>query len=138
MNLFKSIFGGGGMQHLEPLEAQTRLQSKPAPLLLDVRQPEEFHSVHIPGAKLLPLNELERKQKELPKDREILCICASGSRSQSAVRTLTALGYNATNIRGGMHGWQRAGLPVKKAAGEKRLRLTRLPGDLTIKKPAQR
>jgi rhodanese-related sulfurtransferase len=115
MNLFKSLFGGG-IQHVEPLEALARLQTKPAPLLLDVRQPEEYRAAHIANAKLLPLNELARRQKELPKEREILCICASGSRSQAAVRQLSGLGYNAVNIRGGMHGWQRAGLPVQKGA----------------------
>ena len=113
MSFFKSIFGGG-VPSLDSAEAQARLNSMPKPVLLDVRQPEEFRAGHVPGAKLLPLGELERRQKELSKEREILCICASGSRSQSAVRTLTSLGYKATNVRGGMNSWVRAGLPVKK------------------------
>jgi rhodanese-related sulfurtransferase len=55
---------------------------------------------------------------ELPKDREIICVCASGSRSSSAARQLTSSGYNVLNLSGGMGQWQRAGLPVKRGMGK--------------------
>jgi rhodanese-related sulfurtransferase len=52
--------------------------------------------------------------KELPKEREIVCVCASGNRSSSATRMLTGAGYNAINMKGGMSAWTRAKLAVKK------------------------
>ncbi len=97
-----------------PAEAQTKLQQKQKPFLLDVRQPEEYRAMHIAGAKLIPLNELQQRMDELPKDREILCVCHSGNRSSSATRKLTAAGYEVTNLQGGMIAWTRAGLSVKK------------------------
>ena len=49
---------------------------------------------------------------ELPKNREILCICQTGSRSKNAVRQLESAGFQVTNIGGGMNAWKRANLPV--------------------------
>ncbi len=113
MNLFKPLFGPP-IPALGPAEAQARLKTRPAPFLLDVRQPEEYKAGHIDGAKLVPHGELNRRIHELPKDRDILCVCRSGHRSGSAARQLLAAGYSAVNLRGGMIGWQMAGLPVGK------------------------
>jgi rhodanese-related sulfurtransferase len=52
----------------------------------------------------------------LPKNKEIICVCASGSRSQSAAKFLAGAGYNVFNMNGGMFMWQRAKLPVKKGS----------------------
>ncbi len=62
---------------------------------------------------MIPLGELSRRMNELPKDRSILCICHSGSRSSVAARQLQAAGYQVINLQGGMSGWERARLPVK-------------------------
>lgn len=115
MQIFKSLFGGGGSS-LTALEAKVRIDGQQPPFILDVRQPEEFRSGHIAGAKLVPLGELRQRLQELPKDREILCVCQSGSRSGSAVGQLTSAGLNAINLRGGMLGWKMAGLPVKRGS----------------------
>jgi len=56
---------------------------------------------------------LGKRINELPKDREIVCVCASGSRSRSATKLLVKAGYNAFDMKGGMFMWQRAQLPVK-------------------------
>jgi rhodanese-related sulfurtransferase len=85
-------------------------------LLIDVRQPEEYAAGHIHGAKLIPLGELSERARELPKDREIICVCRSGNRSGSATRMLASAGYQAINMTGGMIAWTRAGLPVKKGS----------------------
>ncbi len=111
-----SRFFGPSVPQIDALHARSRLEEKPEPLLLDVRQPEEYREGHISGAKLIPLPELNRRMKELARNREIICVCASGSRSQSASRQLIAEGYTVTNLRGGMNGWQRAGLPIKKGS----------------------
>ncbi|MFN8373680.1 MAG: rhodanese-like domain-containing protein [Anaerolineae bacterium] len=113
MNIFKALFGSSG-QNLNAADAKARIESEEPLFILDVRQPDEFRTGHIAGAKLIPLNELNRRLNELPKDTEILCVCRSGSRSGSAAGQLTSAGYKALNLRGGMIGWQYAGFPVKK------------------------
>ena len=91
-----------------------RLKQSPAPYLLDVREPQEYADGHIAGAVLIPLGDLARRMGELPQDREIVCVCHSGSRSGAATRRLTGAGYNAINLTGGMMGWMRMGLPVQR------------------------
>lgn len=112
MNIFRSLFGGSAAS-LSAEEARTRISDKSL-FVLDVRQPDEFRSGHIAGAKLIPLSELQRRIDELPTDREILCVCRSGSRSNVAVGQLNRAGLQAINLRGGMMGWQRAGYAMKK------------------------
>jgi rhodanese-related sulfurtransferase len=98
----------------DPELVKTRLDQALKPFLLDVRQPDEYQDGHIAGARLIPLGELERRMKELPREQEIVCVCRSGSRSGQAAKVLTAAGYKVTNLQGGMIAWMRAGLPVKK------------------------
>ncbi len=107
---------GPPVPQIDPFQAQSKLAENSAPLLLDVRQPEEYQAGHISGAKLIPLPELNRRMRELSHSRAIICVCHTGSRSRSASRQLLAAGYNVTNLKGGMIGWQRAGLPVKKGS----------------------
>lgn len=113
MNFFTKLFGPS-VEKISAVELQEKLKGAKRPLVLDVRQPEEFREGHIQGAKLLPLGDLKRSLAELPKKREIVCVCASGSRSSSAAKTLTIEGYQVLNMQGGMSAWQRAKLPVKK------------------------
>jgi rhodanese-related sulfurtransferase len=113
MNILKSLFGSNA-NNLNTQEAKTRIDSDQPLFILDVRQPEEFRAGHIAGAKLIPLNELRERMDELPQDTEILCVCRSGSRSGAATSQLNGAGFKATNLRGGMMGWQMAGFPVKK------------------------
>ena len=113
MNLLQGLFGPP-MPSVTPKELDVKMKgpSPKRPLLIDVRQPEEFRSGHIPGARLIPLGDLGRHLKELPRDREIVCVCASGSRSRSATKALLKEGYNAINMDGGMMMWSRAKLAV--------------------------
>ncbi len=81
--------------------------------LLDVRQPEEWAEMHIQGAVLIPLGELESRISEIPTDRDVLIICRSGNRSTQAREILRAAGLErTTSIMGGMNAWQGEGLPV--------------------------
>jgi rhodanese-related sulfurtransferase len=82
--------------------------------VIDVRQPDEYQRGHIPGAKLIPLDALSRRMKELPPNREMICVCASGNRSGTATRMLVKAGFRAANLKGGMLSWRRASFPVKK------------------------
>jgi rhodanese-related sulfurtransferase len=113
MSLFSSIFGAS-VPTLSVSELQEKMTTEKHPYLLDVRQPEEFRSGHIAGAKLIPLGELDRRLAEVPKGREVVCICASGHRSVPAGRKLLAAGYTASSMKNGMIAWQMAKLPVKK------------------------
>ena len=113
MSLLQSLFGPP-MPSVSAAELNEKLKNGKRPLVLDVRQPEEFRTGHIIGAKLIPLGELGRRLKELPKDKEIVCVCASGSRSRSATKMLLSEGYNAINMNGGMMIWSRAGLSMKQ------------------------
>ena len=113
MNLLSSLFGPP-LPSLNTLELNEKLKNGKRPLVIDVRQPDEYRAGHIAGAKLIPLGELSKRVNELPKDREIVCVCASGNRSRSATKYLVGAGYNAFDMSGGMFMWQRAQLPIKK------------------------
>ena len=113
MDFMTKLFGSS-VPALTAIELQEKLKSGKHPFILDVRQPEEFRAGHISGAKLIPLGELRQHMQELPKEREIVCVCASGSRSNSAARQLASAGFNVINMKGGMFIWQQAALPVKK------------------------
>jgi phage shock protein E len=113
MNLLSSLFGPP-LPALSANELSEKLKNGKRPLVIDVRQPEEYSAGHIAGSKLIPLGELGKRVSELPKDKEIICVCASGSRSRSATKLLVNAGYNAFDMQGGMFMWQRAKLPIKK------------------------
>lgn len=115
MHLLKSIFGGSS-NDVSAADAQAMLQGDNAPFILDVRQPDEYRAGHIAGSRLIPLDQLSEKMNQLPKDRTILCVCASGNRSSFAAQQLERAGYTTANLSGGMFAWQRAGLPVKRGS----------------------
>lgn len=82
------------------------LKEKKELVVLDVRQPEEFESGHIPGAQSIPLGELESRIEELDKDKEYFVICRSGRRSVMACHLLKENGFEKLfNLNGGMLGW---------------------------------
>ncbi len=114
MAFLRYLFGGGVPTTTAP-DLQERLAKNSRALyLLDVREPVEYQRGHIPGAKLIPLGQLGNRLKEIPKEREVVCICATGHRSVPAVRKLTAAGYKASSLEHGMIAWRKARLPVKK------------------------
>ena len=81
--------------------------------ILDVRQPDEWNAVHIPGATLIPLDQLEARVNEVPKDKEVVVVCRSGNRSQAGRDILKNAGFpQVTSMSGGMNQWSAAGLPT--------------------------
>jgi glyoxylase-like metal-dependent hydrolase (beta-lactamase superfamily II)/rhodanese-related sulfurtransferase len=81
-------------------------RSTHAPMIVDVREPSEYATAHIPDAVLIPQADLATRLDEIPKDREILVVCASGMRSLRAAQFLRAVGYErVTNLVGGTNGW---------------------------------
>ncbi len=84
--------------------------------LLDVREPDEWAEAHVAGATLIPLGELERRIAEVPRDRDIICMCRSGKRSAKAQTLLLRHlpGAQVANMRGGLLGWLERKLPVER------------------------
>jgi rhodanese-related sulfurtransferase len=83
---------------------------------LDVREPDEWNSGHIPNTTLIPLGELQSRLNELPKDKEIVVVCRSGNRSQQGRDILLANGFTSvTSMAGGVRGWGNAGYPFEGA-----------------------
>jgi len=113
MGFFDKLFGPS-VPSLTVVELSEKLKFGKHPLVVDVRNPDEFRLAHIAGAKLIPLTQLYRQMSELPKGREIICICASGNRSASASKILAKEGYTVFNVKGGMTAWRMAKLPVQK------------------------
>lgn len=110
-----------GWQQLNPpagipvQQAQSMVQQ--GALLLDVREVSEFTEGHAPAARLIPLGELGGRLAEIAayKDKPIAVMCRSGRRSAKAVKLLQEAGYTqVSNISGGIHAWQQAGLPLTK------------------------
>jgi len=82
--------------------------------ILDVRTLEEWNDGHVPGATLIPLNELEARLSELPQDEEIVVICRSGNRSAAARDILLNAGFeNVTSVAGGFNEWVANGYPAE-------------------------
>lgn len=82
------------------------------PVLLDVREPDEFDAGHAPSATHHALGTLPDQWTTLPRDRTILCICRSGARSAQATAFLVEQGLDAINLDGGMQAWSAFGLDV--------------------------
>jgi rhodanese-related sulfurtransferase len=85
---------------------QEKIENKEDIFLLDVRSQSEFEGElgHIEGSVLIPLRELEKRLNELKdaKEKEIIVICASGIRSDMAMRLLRENGFKACNMSGGL------------------------------------
>ncbi len=74
--------------------------------LVDVRTPEEFQKGHIPGATLIPVDELRSRLDELPRGRRIATYCQVGQRGYLATRILKQAGFDVVNIGGGYRTYQ--------------------------------
>ena len=73
--------------------------------IIDVRQPDEYVSGHVPGAVLIPLADVPERVEDIPGDQPVYVICRSGARSARAVEFLLGQGLDATNIAGGTLAW---------------------------------
>lgn len=98
-------------ERITPLEASSRLES--GSVLIDVREQDEWDAVHVPQATLIPLSEFQARYTEMPKDKEIVLICAGGVRSAQAAQFAAQYGYTVANLEGGINAWMADGLPVE-------------------------
>jgi rhodanese-related sulfurtransferase len=98
---------------LDPLTFSEELSTTGAPLVLDVRTSREYATGHIPESLNIPLNHLEERLPELPRDRAIAVHCAGGYRSSAAASILAHSGFTRlTELAGGLTAWQSAKLPL--------------------------
>ncbi len=84
-------------------------------IMVDVREPHEIEraAFAVPGRIDIPLGELERRWSELPRDRDLVLVCAVGQRSLKATYYLMYHGYTrVANLAGGIVAWARKGFPV--------------------------
>ena len=108
----KNLLGGGAaVGRLSPTEALEKARA--GAIILDVRTPLERKEAKILGSQALPLDRLAQEWEKLPKDKEIICQCRSGSRSAGAARFLASKGFKVYNLAGGIEAWKLQKLPVK-------------------------
>jgi rhodanese-related sulfurtransferase len=81
-------------------------------VVVDVREPMEYVSGHVPGALLMPLSSVPARVGELPKTRPVYVICAGGGRSRTAADWMRAIGIDAYSVIGGTGAWAGSGRPL--------------------------
>ncbi len=82
--------------------------------VLDVRTLGEWDEYHAPNTTLIPLDELETRVNEVPRDKQVVLVCRSGNRSQVAYDILKQAGFdNMTSMSGGLKAWRSAGYPTE-------------------------
>jgi rhodanese-related sulfurtransferase len=94
----------------------TQLINREDALVVDVREPGEFGTGHILGARNLPLKRIDAGEVDIKaKDKPLILCCDNGDRSAKAAAALKKLGFtNVVNLSGGIGAWRQAGLPVEK------------------------
>jgi rhodanese-related sulfurtransferase len=107
------------VRQLTAADVVTMMASDRAPLLLDVREPDEYSGPlgHIADSVLIPLRELAARVPELDAHREraIIAVCRSGVRSTTAAAMLYGLGFERVfNLKDGMVEWNDRKLPVER------------------------
>jgi rhodanese-related sulfurtransferase len=108
---------------IHPRELQRRLAAGQPAQLLDVRTPGEYAAAHVPGAKLIPLDELDATdfcRQRGGDGKPVYVLCQSGGRARRAIEKLTRAGVTGcVLVEGGTQAWIDAGLPVNR--GESRV-----------------
>ncbi len=95
------------VREIEPADAEKRLRTSPGKvLLLDVREPFEREMAVIQPSLHIPMGEIPDRSGEIPRDREVIVYCHSGSRSMMVAGYLEGLGFKSVaNLAGGIDAW---------------------------------
>ena len=121
----------GEIDEVDAPSARELLDSIDPPLLVDVREQDEWNEGHLPGAVHVPRGNLESRIERAAPDRSrsIVLYCQAGNRSAFAAKTLEDLGYeNVVSLAGGYTDWKRNGFPTQLPRvldAEKRSRYSR-------------
>jgi phage shock protein E len=99
---------------ITPAQAYAKFQQ--GAFFLDVRSQEEYDQFHIAGSTLIPLDQLQGRLEELPKDKDIVVVCLSGHRSLSSTAILQQAGFKRVScLSGGLQAWMDANYPLERA-----------------------
>jgi rhodanese-related sulfurtransferase len=94
------------MQQMTVNELAEHLKNGIAPIIIDVREPDEYEFVHLDGAVLKPLGGIYRWARELDKDKAYVLQCHTGARSFQAAHMLERMGFKqVANLVGGIDEW---------------------------------
>ena len=97
---------------ISPTQAYQKYQQ--GDFFLDVRSQEEWNQVHIARSTLIPLDELQSRLSELPRDQDIVVVCLSGKRSKEGMTILQQAGFSrAACMTGGLTAWKATGYPLE-------------------------
>jgi rhodanese-related sulfurtransferase len=105
-----------GVQTVDSWQLQQLLESERTKVfLLDVRTPGEYGQGHIPGAVLIPMTQVPGRLEEIPREKKVVVVCASGARSAAVARFLDGKGYPwVANLQGGVFDWSGLGLGLAR------------------------
>ncbi|WP_295401576.1 rhodanese-like domain-containing protein [uncultured Thiocystis sp.] len=117
------------IKEIMPWDLEERIQENPDLLILDVREPDEFAAMHLPGSLNIPRGILESAcewdyEETIPelvraRAREVVVVCRSGYRSILAAHSLTVLGYErVASLQTGLRGWKDYEQPLVDLAGK--------------------
>jgi len=116
--LARAYLGDGDGLEAVPREELARRLKRGDVVVLDVRPAAEYEAGHIAGARSVPIGELDRRLKTIPKTRKVVAYCRGRYCvfADEAVRTLRRKGYRAQRLEDGFPEWREEGLPI--AAGD--------------------
>jgi rhodanese-related sulfurtransferase len=103
------IEDGRLFDEIDSQKAQALLEGPDGPsmVVLDVRTTEEVEGGHIPGMLWIPVDQIEQRYREVPRNKKVLVFCAAGGRSAAACDFLSTRGYeDLVNVSGGMSAWR--------------------------------
>lgn len=100
------------IKQYSPVDASAKVKKERNVVFLDVRTDKERKQSVIKGSYHIPVTSIKEREQELKKfkDAEIICYCRTGSRSLTAASKLKKMGYNASNLSGGMIRWNSSGI----------------------------
>lgn len=112
----------GGRERMTAVDRRRLLQRMRAGevTVLDVRPMSEFEAGHIPGARSVPLSELRKTLRSIPRDQEVVAYCHGPYcvLALEAVKLLRAKGYSARRLDDGIAEWKASGLPITQGSSE--------------------
>jgi len=99
---------------LSPVDLEARVKAGTAPVIIDVRTPQEYAASHVPGALNISFEEIGARISEVHAPNGVALYCMVGPRARKGEAALLAAGYRGAlyHLEGGFAAWQASGLPV--------------------------
>lgn len=99
-----------GVHEISPAALAAALRD--GAVVIDVREPHEYESGHVPAARSMPASAVVQGCADLPKHEPVYVICAAGNRSRTVAERLARTGLDARTVAGGTQAWIAAGFPL--------------------------